>query len=74
MSIERTLEMFFNTAGERSHRIDIVDAKSSLAANEVNAAMNSIISSNIFLGQGGDLASKKSARLITKQTEDYTMT
>lgn len=73
MAIERSLELYFVTSGDRSFHLSIPEAKSDLTASGVNTAMNEIITLNVFSGQGGSLTGKKSANLITKETVEFTV-
>mgnify|MGYP000854507571 CR=1 FL=1 len=70
MATQRTLEMDFNTELGRTQRIRVYDANDALTGAEVAAAMDDIITQNIFTGSGGDLISKLDARIIvTDSTE-----
>lgn len=73
MAIERSLELYFATSGDRSFHLSLPDAKSDLTASEVNTAMDELITLNVFSGQGGALAEKKSASLVTKETVEFTI-
>ena len=64
MAVVRTLEMDFNTELGRTQRIRVNDAKDPMTGAEVAAAMDSIISKNIFTGTGGNLTAKIDARVI----------
>ena len=64
MAVVRTLEMDFNTELGRTQRIRIYDAKDPLTGAETAAAMDSIITKNIFTGTGGNLTAKIDARVI----------
>ncbi|MCX5780322.1 MAG: DUF2922 domain-containing protein [Firmicutes bacterium] len=64
MAVVRTLEMDFNTELGRTQRIRVNDAKDPITGAEVAAAMDSIISKNIFTGTGGNLTAKIDARVI----------
>lgn len=73
MAIERSLELYFVTSGDRSFRLSIPDAKPDLTASGVNTAMNEIITLAVFSGQGGALTGKKSASLVTKETQEFSI-
>ncbi|MEN6389208.1 MAG: DUF2922 domain-containing protein [Syntrophomonas sp.] len=73
MATERSLELYFATSGDRSFHLSIPNAKPDLTASGVNTAMNEIIALNVFSVQGGALAEKKSANLVTKETVEYTI-
>ncbi len=57
---------FINQLGARVN-ITLPGVREDLTEQEVSTAMNSIISSNIFLSSGGDLVAKHSAQ-ITERT------
>lgn len=67
---KRTLEMTFATELDKKQVIRVWDARSDVTSAEVIAAMDNIISKNIFSGTGGELVEKVSAQLITTQTDD----
>jgi len=73
LAIERSLELYFTTSGDRSFHLSIPEAKSDLTASGVNTAMNEIIALNVFSAPGGVLAEKKSANLVTKETVEFTI-
>jgi len=66
----QTLRMtFVNEAGNK-YSLNFKDPKAGITAAEVSAAMDVIITKNIFETSGGDLVSKDSAMLIdTTETE-----
>jgi hypothetical protein len=70
MAAQRTLEMDFNSELGRTQRIRIYDAKDPLTGAEVAAAMDSIITKNIFTGPGGNLTGKIDARLVITDSTD----
>lgn len=67
----RVLEMTFTTELNKKHVIKVADAKSDVTDLEVAAAMDNIISKNIFSGTGGELVEKEKARLITTQVDEF---
>jgi hypothetical protein len=56
--------MSFNTELGRTQRIRVNDAKDPLTGAEVTAAMDIIISKNIFTGTGGNLTAKIDAQVV----------
>lgn len=74
MSIERTLEMGFNTQLNKSQTIRVYAARADATASEINAVMDNVITRNVFEGGNGALSSKKTARLITRQVDDFNIT
>jgi len=73
MATTITLEMDFATELSKTHRMRVYNAKSDLTSSQINTAMDSIISENIFNTSGGELVSKLEARLITKETEEFVL-
>ncbi len=67
----RTLEMTFATELDKKQVIRVAEARSDVTDAEVTAAMDNIISKNIFSGAGGELVEKVSARLITTQIDEF---
>jgi len=68
MAVVRILEMDFNTELGRSQSIRVYDAKDPITGAEVAAAMDSIITKNIFTGPGGNLTGKLDARVVVTDT------
>ena len=73
MAAVRTLEMDFNTELGRTQRIRIYNAKDPLTGPEVAAAMDSIITKNIFTGTGGNLTGKLDARIVITDSNALTL-
>lgn len=68
MATQRTLEMVFANAAGRRVTIRVPDARPDLTAAEVDAAMEQILSKNIFTSSGGDLVGQLGARVVTQDT------
>ncbi|MCU9611953.1 DUF2922 domain-containing protein [Caldibacillus lycopersici] len=64
--MEQTLELHFLTELGKTIRIIINDPKEDLLASEIQAAMEQLIQSNIFLTESGPIVSVKEARLIER--------
>lgn len=73
MSIERTLQMNFTTTGNKTYQISFPAARADLSDSDVNNAMSEIITRNIFSLEGGQLSGKKSARLVTREINDFSL-
>ena len=73
MAVQKTLEMDFATELNRTHRIRIYDVRDDITPAEISAAMDQIITANLFSGSGGELTGKVNARIITKETEDISL-
>jgi len=61
-----TLQLSFTNADGRTSSISVADPKAGLTAAEVQTAMQTIISKNIFSTSGGALVSIASARLVSR--------
>ncbi len=68
MAQVKTLDLSFKNAGGKQTSISIVDVKDTVTELEVTAAMDLIISKNIFQTGGGDIIEKVSAEVVTKDT------
>ncbi|MGI6486208.1 MAG: DUF2922 domain-containing protein [Thermoanaerobacterales bacterium] len=65
--MEKTLEMIFLNAAGKNSRISVSDPKEDITREDVESAMNTIVSSNIFDTTGGELIKAVSARIITRE-------
>ncbi|MBO8159066.1 DUF2922 domain-containing protein [Thermosyntropha sp.] len=70
MAVERTLVLEFKTEGDKTHRMRISGAREDLTPAEVNSVMDSIVSSNIFATASGDITSKSSAQIISREVTE----
>lgn len=66
--------MSFKRADDKSVTISVVDARPTLDAAAVNAAMDLILLKNIFAPQGFDLKTKTGGKLISTSVEAFEMT
>lgn len=64
----KTLEMVFRDAFGKETSIRLADPKDGLTQAEVQAAMELIVSQNIFETKTGDLVQAAEARIITLDT------
>ena len=69
----KVLEMTFNTELGLSKTIRVVDAKDPLTDAEVAAAMDSIITKNVFTSSGGEFTSKIKAQVVTTTSSDISL-
>ena len=69
----KILEMEFATELGKNHTIRVNDAKEDLTPAEVSAAMDNIITKNIFNGTGGALIGKLNANIITTTTQEINL-
>lgn len=70
MAITTSLRMSFKNQSGNTVTISLDNPKSDLTGAAVEAAMDLIITKNIFTTSGGDLVSKADAKLISTDTTD----
>lgn len=68
--IERVLNLKFNDTDGGSFNFTIKDVKEDVEDAVISAAMDTIITNNIFLSKGGELVSKNEAKIVVKETTD----
>lgn len=69
--MEKTkLEMDFIDSLEKVTKIILDDPKMDLTPSEIETAMNSIITNNIFVSKNGDFVSVGGARVVTTNTNE----
>ena len=61
--------MTFSNASGNTTSISLADPKANLTSAQIEAAMDLIIAKNIFLTAGGELVSKKEAKLINTTSD-----
>ena len=64
------LEMDFLDALNKNYKISINDPRSDLTDVEVFAAMDQLLTANVFKSNNGDLIEKVSARVVTTSIEE----
>ena len=64
--MEKNLEMFFMNAAGKTSRISVADPKEDLTQEQVQTAMDTIVSNNVFDTPGGDLIRAVSARIVSR--------
>lgn len=67
------LEMTFKNSEGRSNKISVDNAKPDLTQEEVNTAMDGILSNNIFTSSGGELTDKIKAELVATEIIEFDM-
>lgn len=67
----KTLELLFVTQEGKTASISIEDPKEPVDVNAVKQAMDSIIAANVFTSQSGDFVSKKGARVVERNVNEY---
>ncbi|HZK44086.1 MAG TPA: DUF2922 domain-containing protein [Syntrophomonadaceae bacterium] len=71
MAVAKTLEMDFLTELNKTHRFRVYEVKDDVTPLEIGGVMDDVIVANIFSGSGGELTSKKAARMIVKETTEF---
>lgn len=71
--VERTLNMKFKNVNGGSFNFAIKDLKENIEDSEVSAAMESIIADDVFISKDGELVSKVSAEIVSKETTELTL-
>ena len=71
METKKRLVMNFKTTGDKKVSISVDDPRDDLTEFEVKAAMTLILSSNIFLPNGDELAALVDARIVETDTTSY---
>ena len=71
METKKRLVMNFKTTGDKKVSISVDDPRDDLTEFEVKAAMTLILSSNIFLPNGDELALLIDAKVVETDTTSY---
>ena len=66
----KTLEMIFTNEEGKAATVSIENPKEPVDPVAVSAAMDTILTANIFISSGGDFVGKKSARVVERNVED----
>ncbi|MFV0358088.1 MAG: DUF2922 domain-containing protein [Bacteroides thetaiotaomicron] len=70
---ELKAKLVFTRADGNNTTMTIADADPTLNAPRINAAMDTILSKNVFAPAASDLVSKVSGTLISTETTEFTM-
>ena len=65
------LQMIFQTADGSRRTISVDDPRADLTAAEIQAAMNTMITGNVFQSSGGDLVGIIGARTVTTEITEF---
>ena len=71
METKKKLLMYFKTTGDKKVSISVDNPREDLTETEVKATMTLILSSNIFLPNGEELASLVEAKIVETDTTSY---
>ncbi|HAG09213.1 MAG TPA: DUF2922 domain-containing protein [Desulfotomaculum sp.] len=66
----QTLRMVFRNEAGSNFTLSLDNPRDDLTAAEIEAAMDSIITKNIFLTTGGPLVAKQDIKIIDRTTDD----
>ncbi len=66
----QTLQLVFRNEENSLFTLSLTSPRADLELPEVTAAMDTVISKNIFHTTGGDLVSKVLARIVTRDVEE----
>ncbi|SFC01912.1 Protein of unknown function [Bacillus sp. OV322] len=69
----KTLELLFTTLQGKTVVLSIDDPKEPVDMAKVKQAMDQIITLNVFTSRTGDYISKKGARVVERNVDDYEM-
>ncbi|MCH1625197.1 DUF2922 domain-containing protein [Fredinandcohnia quinoae] len=69
----KTLEMLFTNEDGKSATISIESPIEPVDPVAVSAAMDTILTANVFSTTGGDLVGKRSARIVERNVEELTV-
>ncbi len=64
------LKLSFNTTGNKTFALNLDDPRPGLTANEIEAAMDTMIQRNIFLSPSGELTSMRDIRIVGTTIDD----
>ena len=71
METTKKLVMNFKTTGDKKISISVDNPKEDITESEIRSVMTLILSSNIFLPNGDELAALVDARIIETDTTSY---
>lgn len=67
---KKVLQMNFATADGGSLRISVNNTRDNVTVEEIKTAMDTVVSSNIFLTSSGEVVQKTRARYVTQEIEN----
>ncbi|SDI16051.1 DUF2922 domain-containing protein [Desulfosporosinus hippei] len=66
----KVIRLTFTTVGGKNFSITLPNPRAGLSKAEAEAVMDTIITKNIFITTGGELAEKRDIRVIDTSTND----
>jgi len=70
ITTSQTLRMVFRSQGGTSMTISLDNPRTDVTAAEIETAMDTIITKNVFSTNGGDLVSKYDIKIVDKTSND----
>lgn len=67
----QVLQMTFTNEHDKTMTINVNTPKSNVTAQEVDAVMDTIIASGVFVKEGAVFNTKKSARIVDRVVTDF---
>ena len=67
----QVLELVFELTDGKSLTLSVPNPKAGITENEVNTAMQTIMSSNVFVREGATIAAKKGARIVEREVTEF---
>lgn len=71
--MSKTLVMTFLTQEGKTVSLSVKDPKDNLTKEQINAAMDTIITSNILFTDSGDLIKKDSANIVDRNVNEIAL-
>ena len=70
VTTNRVVRMTFTTPTGRVYSLTLPNPRADLSKAEIEAAMDAILTKNIFITTGGELVGKRDIKIIDTSTED----
>ena len=71
--MSQVLELAFELADGKSLTLSVPSPKAGVTADEVNSAMQAIITANVFSREGAAITAKKFARIVEREVTEFDM-
>ncbi len=72
METRHLVMTFINTEGKKVN-LRVNNIRADIQASEVSAAMDEIVSGNLFITSGGDIVSKEAAEVVVTNTTELSV-
>ena len=70
--MSKTLQRTFETAAGKTSMLTVVEPRSDITSEQIQAAMQQIIASGAFEVEGSPLSAPKSARIVERTVTEFT--